>query len=161
MKIYYPPFDIFEEEKGKISLKNKEGFSIFLAGSIEMGNCEDWQSKLVEYFKNKDVVFLNPRRPDWDPSWEQKITNPYFKEQVDWELNGLDACDLIILYLDPTTKSAISLMELGLHAKSKKIIVCCPDGFCRKGNVDIVCERYGIKLVENMESLTEAINEYF
>lgn len=48
-------------------------------------------------------------------------------------------------------------MELGLCAGlfPEKVIVICPDGFWRKGNVDIVCERFGIKQVV---SLFEAVN---
>lgn len=161
MKIYYPPFDIFVKEKEVISLADNDGVSIFLGGSIEMGNCDNWQAQIIEHFKyNKDIIFLNPRRPDWDATQEQKITNPYFKEQVDWELNGLEASDLVIFYIDPKTKSAITLMELGLYAKSKKVIVCCPEGFYRKGNVDIICQRYNIKQVKDINKLIQAIEEY-
>ncbi len=127
--------------------------NIFLAGSIEMGNAENWQEKIVTKFEDKGYIFLNPRRDDWDSSWEQKIDNPQFKEQVKWELNALDSSDVIIMYFDPNTKSPISLLELGLHAKSRKLIVCCPEGFWRKGNVDIVCERYGIPTANTIDDL--------
>ena len=33
--------------------------SIFLAGSIEMGNCEDWQSKVQELLKDEDVIIFD------------------------------------------------------------------------------------------------------
>ena len=32
--------------------------------------------------------------------------------------------------------------------------MCCPEGFWRKGNVDIVCERFGIPCVEDFEQGT-------
>ena len=137
----------------EIKAPNKTPIKIFLAGSIEMGNAEDWQTKIVETFKDKPYVFLNPRRDDWDSSWEQVITNPQFNEQVTWELNSLDSADIIIMYFDPNTKSPISLLELGLHANSGKMIVCCPKGFWRKGNVDIVCERYDVPVVCDIDSL--------
>ncbi len=57
--------------------------SIFLAGSIEMGKAEDWQTQLTNLLTG--VRVFNPRRDDWDPSWTQSITNPNFKEQVEWE----------------------------------------------------------------------------
>jgi len=136
----------------------KDGYiTIFLAGSIEMGNAEKWQEKIIKSLKNEQIIFFNPRRDDWDSSWEQKITNPEFKKQVSWELKALEASDIIIMYFDPNTKSPISLLELGLHAKSKKLIVFCPDGFWRKGNVDIVCERYNIKQVNNFKDLISSI----
>jgi hypothetical protein len=63
------------------------------------------------------------------------------------------------MYFDPNTQSPISLLELGLHARDGKLIVLCPEGFWRKGNVDIVCEKYGVKQVESFEELIKAINE--
>ena len=125
---------------------------IFLAGSIEMGKAENWQEKIVNTF-NKSCLFFNPRRDDWDSSWEQKIENVQFNEQVTWELNALDSSDIIVMYFDPNTKSPISLLELGLYAASGKMIVCCPEGFWRKGNVDIVCKRYKVPTVETIEDL--------
>jgi hypothetical protein len=35
------------------------------------------------------------------------------------------------------------------------MIVCCPEGFWRKGNVDIVCSRYNVQQVQNIEELIE------
>tara|TARA_R110000796_G_scaffold108862_11_gene220062 strand:- start:808 stop:1254 length:447 start_codon:yes stop_codon:yes gene_type:complete len=131
-----------------------EGYSsMFLAGSIEMGIAEDWQKIVQKQLFDKEIVFLNPRRYDWDASWEQTIENPKFKEQVEWELNGLDQADVIFMYFDPATKSPISLLELGLHANSSKMMVCCPEGFWRKGNVDIICERYGITQFDSLNEI--------
>jgi hypothetical protein len=125
--------------------------SVFLAGSIEMGACDDWQSDLIAKFPN-DVTFLNPRRDDWDSSWEQSINNPKFKEQVTWELDNLAYADIIFLYFDPKTKSPISMLELGLFGDTGKMIVCCPEGFWRKGNVDVVCERLDIIVHEYLDT---------
>lgn len=124
---------------------------IFLAGSIEMGNAEPWQDELANRFAEHDIVFYNPRRPDWDSTWSD--TSDKFNEQVNWELDHLEEADIIVMYFDPATKSPISLLELGLHADSDKLIVCCPDGFWRKGNVRIVCERYDIPLLNSKEEL--------
>ena len=118
--------------------------AVFLAGSIEMGAAEDWQSEATRLLSESGWVVLNPRRDDWDSTWEQSIKNPQFREQVEWELAALDFAEAIILYFSPETKSPISLLELGLHAESDKLLVVCPDGFWRKGNVDIVCRKYGI-----------------
>jgi len=118
--------------------------SVFLAGSIEMGAAEDWQSEATRLLSESGWVVLNPRRDDWDSTWEQSIKNPQFREQVEWELAALDFAEAIILYFSPETKSPISLLELGLHAETGKLLVICPYGFWRKGNVDIVCRRYGI-----------------
>lgn len=121
---------------------------IFLGGSIEMGTAENWQEKFVLQFKDADFRFLNPRRDDWDSSWIQDISNPQFNEQVNWELDALEFSDLIIFYFDPNTKSPITLMELGLFAQSGKVIVCCPNGFWHKGNVEVVCKKFNIPFVQ-------------
>lgn len=131
--------------------------SIFLAGSIEMGVAVDWQSKIEEELKDINVTIYNPRRDSWDNSWEQTIHNPDFKEQVEWELDHLDKADIILLYFDENTKSPISLLELGLYASSGKMIMYCPEGFWRKGNVDIVANRYDIKQVQSLNELLTAV----
>ena len=112
--------------------------NIFLAGSIEMGAAENWQDKVKQLLKNRRVQILNPRRDKWDNSWIQSKDNPQFRQQVEWELEAQERADKILMYFDPKTKSPISLLELGLFAKSGKLIVVCPEGFWRKGNVNIV-----------------------
>ena len=133
---------------------------VFLAGSIEMGAAELWQDKVVKMLSGTDWVVLNPRRDDWDSSWEQNINNPKFYEQVNWELQGIEEAEKVILYFDPNTKSPITLLELGYIAGSdpEKLIVVCPHGYWRKGNVDIVCDRYGILQVDTIEEAAEELN---
>src|SRR3974390_885282 len=90
-----------------------DGPAIFLAGSIEMGKAVDWQTLMTNKLYDFKATILNPRRDDWDSSWEQKIENPQFSEQVNWELDALDRADIIAMYFDPKTMSPISLLELG------------------------------------------------
>jgi len=133
----------------------------FLAGSIEMGAAEDWQKLVEDKFKNDPVTIFNPRRDSWDSSWEQRIHSEPFYNQVTWELERLDESDIILMYFDPNTKSPISLLELGLYAKDEKIIVVCPDGFWRKGNVEIVCKREGIPMLKDLNEAVEYIKDEF
>jgi hypothetical protein len=128
---------------------------VFLAGSIEMGTAEPWQDDIAAWFLARGWTVLNPRRANWDPSWAQSIDNPQFVEQVEWELDGQDAASLIFIYLSPGTKSPISLLELGLGAAYSTMVVCCPDEFWRKGNVDIVCRRYNIPCFATLEEALE------
>jgi len=140
--------------------RNIERPAIFLAGSIEQGAADDWQTEISESIK-KDIEYgaiLNPRRDDWDTSWKQELYSNIFRSQVEWELEAMERCDFIIIYFAPGTKSPISLMELGLFAKdSHKLIVCCPNGFWRKGNVDVVCRRYQIRQVPTLDELKKDI----
>lgn len=141
--------------------QHKDKKKIFLAGSIEMGRAVEWQKRVVEDLEDVDVVLLNPRRRDWDSSWEHSINHLQFRQQVEWELQALDDSDIIVMYFDPETKSPITLMELGIHAATNpgKVIVCCPDGFWRKGNIDIVCARYGVAQVEDLNDLIFALRD--
>lgn len=136
---------------------HKNTITIFLAGAIDMGEAKDWQLETKEYLeKNIDpdlpiaVVLLNPRRDDWDSSWEQRKENKDFNEQVNWELDSLDGCDHVFLVFTEEAKAPISLLELGSF-KDKSISVVCPEEFYRFGNVDIFCDKYGINHFENFE----------
>ena len=133
--------------------------SVFLAGSIEMGQAEDWQSLVVAGLTDLDVAILNPRREEWDARWVQSIRNPQFREQVEWELAAQERATLIAMYFAPATKAPITLLELGLFARSGKLLVCCPNGYWRKGNVEIVCARYRIPLMANLEELIGAVRQ--
>lgn len=130
---------------------------VFLGGSIEMGVARDWQADLIAALADEPAILLNPRRPDWDPAWKPVAEEPHFRQQVEWELSALDSADVIVMYLAPGTQSPISLLELGLHGRSGKTVLLCPDGFWRKGNVDITAERYGITRVATFEELTAEV----
>ena len=66
---------------------------------------------------------------------------------------------MIAMYLHPGTNSPISLMELGLFIKTKKMVICCPDGFHRRGNVQVMCDEYDGKLVETLDELVEEVKD--
>jgi hypothetical protein len=138
-----------DSENQKTLFPNRK---IFLAGSIEMGSAVDWQKEVEEVlekeiFKNYDYTIYNPRRINWDSSWKQSIENEQFKYQVEWELNKLYECNLILMYLDENTKSPISLLELGLYAQDTKMVVICGENFWRRGNVEVTCNFYKVPLI--------------
>lgn len=133
---------------------------IFLAGSIEQGQAEQWQDKVIARLKDEryQVVILSPRRDDWDAGWEQSIKNEQFVEQVQWELSGLASASMVWMYFDPNTKSPVSLLELGYLAHSNRLVVCCPDGYWRKGNVDIFCRALKIPQVDTIDGFFDYIS---
>jgi hypothetical protein len=145
MKVFFPPNPY----------KPDGCYTVFLAGSIEMGKAEDWQERFIQHWSgsSRHVNILNPRRHEWDASWEQSIENTEFRGQVEWELAGLARADLILMYIQPDTLSPISMLELGLFADSGKMVVCCPAGFWRKGNIDIVCHNRNIIHCETEKEL--------
>lgn len=127
---------------------------VFLGGSIEMGAAELWQDKVVAAFKDDPhVIFLNPRRDDWDSSWIQDPTpGTQFHEQVTWELDGQDIADIHLYYFDDNTKSPITLLELGSYGGTSSIVRCTPN-FWRYGNVAVYCDRVGATLVDSTDSM--------
>lgn len=131
--------------------------SVFLAGSIEMGQAERWQDALADALADLPVAILNPRRENWDASWEQSIQNPQFRGQVEWELEGLERATVVAMYFAAATKSPITLLELGLLARSGRLLVCSPAGFWRRGNIEVVCARYGVQLVDDMSQLITVV----
>ncbi|KAF2467491.1 uncharacterized protein BDR25DRAFT_374807 [Lindgomyces ingoldianus] len=139
--------------------------SVFLAGNINMGTAPPWQREMAEILSDLPIVVYNPRRDQagntFDPTLKQDISNPKFKEQVDWEMDHLDQSDIIAMYFDPdpVKLSPITLLELGLHAQDRKLIVCCPQGLGRKCNVQIVCERFGIMLLETREDFEKTVRK--
>ncbi len=141
---------------------NKQNKLLFLCGSIEMGKAEEWQERfynlLESKFKNSlnYITVLNPRRDDWDSSWEQSIENKEFKQQVEWEMQGIIDADFVVFYFDPNTKSPITLYELGLVSRTlKRVYVVCPEGFYRKGNVDVICNFFKLKQYSSLEEVVE------
>ena len=79
-------------------------------------------------------------------------------------INGLQAARFAIIRKNttnfaPGTQSPISLLEMGLHARSGKLIVLAPEGFWRKGNVDITARAYGVRQVQTMNELTAAVRQ--
>ena len=135
---------------------------IFLGGSIEQDTASQWQKRVVSMFKNTsdDVLLLNPRRDAWDATWKNVASNKKFREQVEWELDSFERSQARLIYFDPNTKAPISLLELGRFSDSRTYVVC-PKGFWRKGNVDIVCQRYGVKQFPSLKQAVEAIKKDF
>lgn len=70
---------------------------------------------------------------------------------VDWQKDVAELFEKA-----PGSKSPITLLELGLFAKSGKLHVVCTEGFYRYDNVRITCAKYGVPVYA---SLTEAIAE--
>lgn len=136
-------------------------WAVFLAGSIEMGRAEPWQAAVEAALADLPVAVLNPRRDDWDSSWVQSIDHPRFREQVEWELAGLERADLVAMYFAPDTQAPVTMLELGLSARTGKLMVCCPPGYWRRGNVEVVCARYGVPLVADLPELVRAIRQRF
>lgn len=110
------------------------GTSVFLAGTIEMGNSTNWQEIAVRRLRTLPINIFNPRRvvaPD-----EDKIA-----EQINWELDHIASSKFIYMFLAGKSVSPISLYELGLlqggFAADKTVVLCCDPEYTRKMNVKV------------------------
>lgn len=157
MKIFKPPQQDLLMPRAPVLPK-----TVFLAGSIENGTAENWQTEVELLLEDTNWTIYNPRRDNWDATLEQTKENAQFQEQVLWELKHLEKARVVIFYFDSNTKSPITLLELGLIGGRypEKCIVICNEPFYRKGNVDIVCEQYGIKQVDSLEEATDILKCY-
>lgn len=130
--------------------------SVFLAGTIDDGNSFNWQESLINRCQDLDIVFYNPRRKNWNPN----ATHEDLVYQIKWEQAHLDSADIIVMCLLDSSKSPISLLELGLYAQSKKLIVFCNPEFYRYTNVQMVCQKYNIPLysasIDTMKQIIES-----
>jgi hypothetical protein len=135
---------------------------LFLGGTIDQGNSEDWQKRLIDYLgPTTHLVVANPRRADWDPTWPQDPTpGTEFHKQVTWELEAQDAANLIVYYFAPGSVSPITLLELGVYGPAKRVLVYCPKEFWRYGNVKMVCQKYAIPIFEDEERFLQILKEW-
>ncbi|SPJ75413.1 uncharacterized protein FTOL_05144 [Fusarium torulosum] len=131
--------------------------SIFLAGITTNTGEPDWRETLTNALRDRPVTILNPNRPDWDGTWKEDFSDSRWEEQVRWELDMQEAADIIVFMFHRATEAPISLMELGLAVKTKKVIVCAHDDYKKRGNVEAVCSRYGAQLTSTEEHLQEAL----
>lgn len=148
--VFTPPYD-YDNSSYKVFTREHNWItpvSVFLGGTIDCGNSENWQHKLIkelEFVKTEHPLCIyNPRREEW-PSSED---HDNIDKQINWELYHLERADIIVMNILGNSKSPISLMEIGLFAKENKLLVFCPKEFYRYDNVRIVCNKYNIPLFE-------------
>jgi len=133
--------------------------SVILYGSIESDPAKDWQTSLAASLSDLPVAIINPRCDAWDSTWVEDVSDVRFKEQVEWEMDHAKVADVIAFYFKPGTLTPITLLELGMYAGTGRAVVCCPEGFYKRGNVQLVCARYGIDLLDTLEELESIIRD--
>jgi len=104
-------------------------------------------------------MVLNPLRRDWDSTWQIKTNFPPFVEQVTWELDGLEQSDIVVVYFAPDSDCPITLLEFGITVaeKAEKVICWCPERYSKRGNVEIVCGRRGVRVWESMDQVVDEV----
>ena len=135
--------------------------SIFLAGTIDDSHSIDWQKELCERLSESKLTggltIFNPRRSQWN----SEISSEELKVQINWELSHLEEADWIIMNILGSSKSPISLLELGLFARTGKLKVFCPEEYFRSTNVEVTCEHYHVCLIKtnDIDKIVNTIKE--
>ena len=123
----------------------EENKSLFLAGTIEMGNGRDWQAEVIDFIKRSNIESLNifnPRRVVFDQNDKEEIYN-----QINWELDHIAQSDFIFMNLCKDTVSPISLLEIGLilsllKTSDLKFIIHVEHGYLRDQNVEVTLNHW-------------------
>jgi hypothetical protein len=123
----------------------EENKSLFLAGTIEMGNSRDWQAEVIDFIKRSNIESLNifnPRRVVFDQNDKEEIYN-----QITWELDNIAQSDFIFMNLCKDTVSPISLLEIGLILSLLKtsdltFIIHVEHGYLRDQNVAVTLNHW-------------------
>jgi hypothetical protein len=132
--------------------------SVFLAGTTSKVDKTDWREAISASLSELPITIFNPYRGDWDSTWREEIDFAPYREQVLWELDKQAKATLVVVYFHPATQAPVSLLEFGLSAQIPgKVIAVCPRGFWKRGNVQIVCQKYGIELLDDINELHQAI----
>ena len=149
-KVFKPPYGY---DNSKYTIDGIVPLNLFLGGTIDNGNSLDWQKSLTDELNSCDTVhpimIYNPRREDWLEGDNHKEID----KQIKWELYHLERADLIVMNILGNSKSPISLLELGLFARTGKLMVFCNPNFYRFDNVRVVCEMYNVPLYETNDIL--------
>ena len=161
INIFTPP-ERCDDKSCNILGGKKCPVKLFLAGTVDNGDSDNWQDDLIKTISNVELMrpvnIYNPRREQWPSSNDHNEID----KQIEWELYHLEKADLIVMNILANSKSPISLMELGLFAKEGRLVVFCPKTFYRYDNVRVVCKRYGIPLftTNNIPSIAEKVCKY-
>ena len=136
--------------------------TVFLSGAIDRNKAVSWREYVASKLNHLPVILIDPYRPDWNNTWREEATFEPFRRQVEWELDTMEAANIIVVHFTATEQAPISLLEFGLFAREsrrdRKLLVMCPDGYWKKGNVQIVCARFGIPLLDDLDDLVNAID---
>lgn len=125
---------------------------IFLSGSTENSDKDSWQDKLLKELEDLNVTMLNPYRADYNSLSDSELT-----KQIEWELDGLERADIVAIYFDSSTKAAITLLELGLSAKNKTVVIFCEGKFWKHKEVTVVAKKYKLSVFDNYDNFVKKI----
>jgi hypothetical protein len=106
------------------------------------GEGTSWRAHVIAALAGAPVTI-------WDPDGDDP-------DAIAWELAAAEQADRVLVYLDPAARSPSALVTLALLARTGRAVVCCPEGFWRKGHVELVCRVYGVPTAADLDALAAA-----
>lgn len=120
------------------------GPRVFLAGTSEPVGEPGWRDQLVVELERAGLVVVSPRPVggcDYGAETDTELSN-----RKDWERRLMDAADYVLFHFVPGRESSVSLMELGLYASVRKLVVSCPVQYAKSSSVRHTCIAASIPL---------------
>ncbi|KAF7886280.1 hypothetical protein EAF00_010383 [Botryotinia globosa] len=114
------------------------------------------------------VTIIDPFNPAWDSTWREDASDDRFVAQVNFELEGLELADIVVVgFIGADVRAGkigaggTALVELGtaLKRKGQKVIVCVEKGFWKEGYVKVLCERFGVKCLDSLSMVEMIVGE--
>lgn len=136
--------------------------SIFLAGATNVAWRETFLAGLRGLHSTGETPYpsttvYDPFQPNWTADWKEDLGDGRFKRQLEWELEKQDNAAIVAVFFDGRSQSPVSLLEFGLCARSGKAVVGCDRGFWKRGNVQAVCQRYGVPMADDLNGLVTLV----
>lgn len=133
--------------------------SVFLAGPTEI----NWRTPFLATLRGlfaagaSNTTVYDPFQPRWDSSWREDLGDDRFRAQVAWELERQERATVVAVFFHGDSKAPVSLLELGLCARSGKAVVGCEPAYWKRGNVQAVCQRYGVPMADDLGGLASLV----
>jgi len=136
---------------------------VFLAGTIDNGDSEDWQATIAGLITRPNVKIFNPRRSGWNSD----ASSMDVSQQIIWEQKYMNKATDVFFNILPKSTSMITLLELGQMCERKRVasrdqqkqcVVCCPREYMRFDNVFTMCAINGIPLITEFDLAVQYLN---
>lgn len=132
--------------------------SVFLAGPTPRSpEVKSWRPEAIRIMQEMEIKATIIVPESEDGIWKQS-----YVDQIDWELNGLDNCTKILMWVPRDMKTMPALttnIEFGLYVKSFRLFYGRPDGAPSTSYMDYVYNKYTLR--EPATTLRELIEEIF
>lgn len=120
---------------------------IFLAGSMAKEPEVNWRQTVIDNLE-ENYHFLDPTNSN-----HNSLSDAEMHEHVMWEFEGMRIADYILINFISDSLSPISLVELGLHTATDKLIVVCPKEFYKWSYIETLCKEHNTPIFNRLEEV--------